>query len=68
MKETAITDDITLYARWEFDPNALDCHPLTVTGGTVTVKYDGSDVTSELRSTDADHRPKRPTMYRTAQK
>ena len=53
VKGTAITDDITLYARWEFDPNALDCHPLTVTGGTVTVKYDGSDVTSELRSTDA---------------
>ena len=53
VKETAITDDITLYARWEFDPNALDCQPLTVTGGTVTVKYDGSDVTSELRSTDA---------------
>mgnify|MGYP000062660656 CR=1 FL=1 len=54
VKETAITDDITLYARWEFDPNALDCHPLTVTGGTVTVKYDGSDVTSKLNSnTDA---------------
>ena len=52
VKETAITDDITLYARWEFDPNALDCHPLTVTGGTVTVKYDGSDVTSKLNSTD----------------
>ena len=51
---TAITKDITLYARWEFDPNALDCHPLTVTGGTVTVKYDGSDVTSKLNSnTDA---------------
>ena len=54
VKETAITDDITLYARWEFDPNALDCHQLTVTGGTVTVKYDGSDVTSKLNSnTDA---------------
>ena len=53
VKDTAIMEDITLYARWEFDPNALDCHPLTVTGGTVTVKYDGSDVTSELRSTDA---------------
>ena len=54
VKETAITDDITLYARWEFDPNALVCHPLTVTGGTVTVKYDGSDVTSKLNSrTDA---------------
>ena len=48
VKETAITKDITLYARWKFDPNALDCHQLTVTGGTVTVKYDGSDVTSKL--------------------
>ena len=40
----------TLYAGWKFDPNALGCHPLTVTGGTVTVKYDGSDVTSKLNS------------------
>ena len=48
---TAITEDITLYARWEFDPNALSCHPLTVTGGTVTVKYDGSDVTNTLTVT-----------------
>lgn len=54
VKETAITEDTTLYAGWEFDPDALDCHPLTVTGGTVTVKYDGSDVTSKLNSrTDA---------------
>ena len=45
---------ITLYAGWKFDPKALDFHPLTVTGGTVTVKYDGSDVTSKLNSsTDA---------------
>ena len=52
--ETAITDDITLHAGWKFDPDALDCHQLTVTGGTVTVKYDGSDVTSKLNSrTDA---------------
>ena len=52
--KTAITEDITLHAGWEFDPHALDCHPLTVTGGTVTVKYDGSDVTSKLNSnTDA---------------
>ena len=52
--KTAITEDITLYAGWEFDPNAPGCHPLTVTGGTVTVKYDGSDVTSKLNSkTDA---------------
>lgn len=37
---------ITLYAGWKFNPNALGCHPLTVTGGTVTVKYDDSDVTN----------------------
>ena len=49
--ETAITEDITLYAGWKFDPNALDCHQLTVTGGTVTVKYDGSDVTDTLTVT-----------------
>lgn len=54
VKETAITEDTTLYAGWEFAPDALDCHQLTVTGGTVTVKYDGSDVTSKLNSrTDA---------------
>ena len=51
--DETITKDITLHAGWEFDPDALVCHPLTVTGGTVTVKYDGSDVTSKLRSTDA---------------
>ena len=51
---TAITKDITLHAGWEFDPNAPGYRPLTVTGGTVTVKYDGSDVTSKLNSkTDA---------------
>ena len=54
VNETAITEDITLHAGWEFDPNAPGCRPLTVTGGTVTVKYDGSDVTSKLNSnTDA---------------
>ena len=51
VKETAITDDITLYARWEFDPNALDCHPLTVTGGIVTVKKGDKDVTDTLTVT-----------------
>ena len=51
VKETAITKDITLYAGWKFDPDALDCHQLTVTGGTVTVKYDGSDVTNTLTVT-----------------
>ena len=54
VKDTAIMEDITLHAGWEFDPNAPGCRPLTVTGGTVTVKYDGSDVTSKLNSnTDA---------------
>ena len=42
---------ITLYAGWKFDPNALSCRTLTVTGGTVTVKYDGSDVTNTLTVT-----------------
>ena len=54
VKDTAIMEDTTLHAGWEFDPDAPSCHPLTVTGGTVTVKYDGSDVTSKLNSrTDA---------------
>lgn len=48
---TAITKDITLYARWEFDPNALDCHSLTVTGGIVTVKNGDKDVTDTLTVT-----------------
>ena len=48
---TAITKDITLYARWEFDPKALDCHPLTVTGGIVTVKNGDKDVTDTLTVT-----------------
>ena len=41
----------TLYAGWKFDPDALVCHSLTVTGGTVTVKYDDSDVTNTLTVT-----------------
>ena len=41
----------TLYAGWKFDPDALVCRSLTVTGGTVTVKYDGSDVTNTLTVT-----------------
>ena len=31
VNDTAITEDITLYAGWKFDPNAPGCHPLTVT-------------------------------------
>ena len=54
VNDTEIMEDITLHAGWESDPNAPSCRPLTVTGGTVTVKYDGSDVTSKLNSnTDA---------------
>ena len=40
-----------LYAGWKFDPDALVCHPLTVIGGTVTVKYNDSDVTNTLTVT-----------------
>ena len=36
VNETAITEDITLYAHW-----APVYHPLTVTGGTATVEKDG---------------------------
>ena len=39
VKDTAITDDITLYAGW-----APVCHSLTVTGGIVTVKKDGQSL------------------------
>ena len=35
-------------------PDTAVCHPLTVTGGIITVKYNGNDVTSTLNSsTDA---------------
>ena len=49
--ETAITEDITLYAGWEPAPNAPVCHPLTVTGGIVTVKNGDKDVTDTLTVT-----------------
>ena len=51
VNNTAITDDITLYAGWEPDPNAPVCHPLTVTGGIVTVKKGDKDVTDTLTVT-----------------
>ena len=52
--ETAITDDITLYAGWKSAPNAPVYHPLTVTGGIVTVKNGDKDVTDTLTvTTDA---------------
>ena len=51
VKDTAIMEDITLHAGWEFDPNALSCHQLTVTGGIVTVKKGDKDVTDTLTVT-----------------
>ena len=51
VKETAIMEDINLHAGWEFDPNAPGCHPLTVTGGIVTVKNGDKDVTDTLTVT-----------------
>ena len=36
VKDTAITDDITLYAHWELAPKAPVCHPLTVKDGVIT--------------------------------
>lgn len=51
VKDTAIMEDITLHAGWEFDPNALVCRPLTVTGGIVTVKNGDKDVTDTLTVT-----------------
>ena len=51
VKDTAIMEDITLHAGWEFDPNAPGCHPLTVTGGIVTVKNGDKDVTNTLTVT-----------------
>ena len=42
--ETAITEDITLYAGWESDPNAPVCHPLTLKDGVITsVTVPGKD-------------------------
>ena len=60
--KTAITEDITLHAGWEFDPNAPSCHPLTVTGGTVTVKNGDKDVTNTLTVT-TDETTGKKTYY-----
>lgn len=60
--ETAIMDDITLYAGWEFDPNAPGCRPLTVTGGIVTVKNGDKDVTDTLTVT-TDETTGKKTYY-----
>ena len=51
MNNTAIMEDITLHAGWEFDPNAPGFHPLTVTGGIVTVKNGDKGVTNTLTVT-----------------
>lgn len=62
VKETAITEDITLHAGWEFDPDAPSCHPLTVTGGIVTVKNGDKDVTDTLTVT-TDETTGKKTYY-----
>ena len=46
-----MTEDITFYAHWEPAPKAPVCHPLTVTGGIVTVKNGDKDVTDTLTVT-----------------
>ena len=44
VKDTAITEDITLYAGWEFDPNAPGYRPLTLKDGVITsVTVPGKD-------------------------
>ena len=60
--KTAITDDITLYAHWELAPKAPVCHPLTVTGGIVTVKNGDKDVTDTLTVT-TDETTGKKTYY-----
>lgn len=49
--DTTIEDDITLHAEWEVDPDAVVYHQLTVTGGTLTVKKGGADITDTLNVT-----------------
>ena len=58
--ETAITEDITLHAGWELAPKAPVFHPLTVTGGIVTVKKGDKDVTNTLTVT-TDETPGKKT-------
>ena len=44
VKDTAIMEDIPLHAGWEFDPDALVCHPLTLKDGVITsVTVPGKD-------------------------
>ena len=62
VNETAITEDITLHAGWEFDPNAPGYCPLTVTGGIVTVKNGDKDVTDTLTVT-TDEATGKKTYY-----
>ena len=62
VNETAIMEDITLHAGWEFDPNAPGFHPLTVTGGIVTVKNGDKDVTNTLTVT-TDETTGKKTYY-----
>ena len=44
VRDTAIMEDITLHAGWDFDPNAPVCHPLTLKDGVITsVTVPGKD-------------------------
>ena len=44
VKDTAIMEDITLHAGWDFDPNAPVCHLLTLKDGVITsVTVPGKD-------------------------
>lgn len=44
VKDTAIMEDITLHAGWDFDPKAPVCHPLTLKDGVITsVTVPGKD-------------------------
>lgn len=44
VNDTAIMEDITLHAGWDFDPNAPVCHPLTLKDGVITsVTVPGKD-------------------------
>ena len=62
VNETAIMEDTPLHAGWKFDPDALVCRSLTVTGGTVTVKNGDKDVTNTLTVT-TDETTGKKTYY-----
>ena len=63
-----MSNDVNVSAKYrdaaaDHTHNTAVCHPLTVTGGIVTVKKGDKDVTDTLTRPPA----KRPTLYRTTQ-